>query len=551
MKKALQISIAQTLFTIEEDAYAKLDHYLAGIRAHFSSTEGREEIIGDIESRIGEKLSESKKEIITLQEVENVMASIGRVEDFDGDQNEKVTTDKKLFRDPDNKIIAGVCSGLGKYFGIDPLWVRIAFVVTGFMSGFGVLLYVILALTIPEAKNASQKLEMEGSPVTLETIRDNFKEQVADIKTRHGRTLKEVLALPFRLLKKLIDFIARAILPLLRICIGGALSFISGALILGLTFIAPFILSMPAHQFAEFPVREIFGTPLMYATILSVYVALVIPVVFIFLFAISLLRRKAAMKSALGFSLLGIWFVSLIASGIFLSQSVFAYRDYVKTSPDYETITQTVPLEGAITDLLISSGRQVVLVQGDTPSLVMAGQRKDIEATEITNSDGTLSIKNIRESCFLCSFETPKITLTLPTLANISITEGSHLVSDAWQADASFAINAANGSWGELRNIDTHEIQASAKNGSHLKLSGTATKATFDAQGGSDIAAGELQVQDATATATHGAFITAHATATLNAHAANGGLIRYNQEPNLVVREEESFGGSIREREQY
>src|SRR5690606_12039606 len=82
-------------------------------------------------------------------------------------------TTKKLYRDPKNAIVGGVCAGLAAYFDVDAVWIRLAFVLLAFANGFGFLVYLVLWLVTPEAKSATQRLEMEGTPVNLATIAEN------------------------------------------------------------------------------------------------------------------------------------------------------------------------------------------------------------------------------------------------------------------------------------------------------------------------------------------------------------------------------------------
>jgi phage shock protein PspC (stress-responsive transcriptional regulator) len=191
MKKALQISLARTLFTIEDDAYAKLDNYLSSLRIRFDTTDGKDEIMNDIESRIAEQFLESKKNIITLGEVGMVIASMGSDEEFDEAEKAspapKKSSTRKLYRDTENSVIAGVCSGLGKYFSIDPLLVRIIFVIFIFATGFGALIYIFMWIFVPEAKTAGQKLEMGGNPVTIDTLSKSIREKIEEVKKRHRR----------------------------------------------------------------------------------------------------------------------------------------------------------------------------------------------------------------------------------------------------------------------------------------------------------------------------------------------------------------------------
>jgi len=182
MKKTLTVNISGSVFHIDEDAYNVLNDYLQSIKKHFSRTEGREEIISDFEARIAEMLHEqvnNGKQVITIEDIGKVMDVIGQPSEFDGDQldqdgkktEKNGKASKRLYRDPDNTIIAGVCSGLGSYFHSDPVWFRLAFVLAiifGFGTGF--IVYIILWIVVPEAETTAEKLEMKGEKVNISNI---------------------------------------------------------------------------------------------------------------------------------------------------------------------------------------------------------------------------------------------------------------------------------------------------------------------------------------------------------------------------------------------
>lgn len=194
MKKTFTVNINGIVFHIDEDAYDKLNRYLTSIRKHFSTDEGCDEIIAGIESRIAEmfqeKISESKQ-VVTLEEVTEIIRQLGEPEQISGEEEyqEKSTEDayikqkapKRLFRDPDDKYIGGVCGGLGAFFQIDPTWIRIIFLI-GIFAGFGLLLYLILWIVIPKARTTADKLEMRGERVNLSNIEKSIKEDLQDIK---------------------------------------------------------------------------------------------------------------------------------------------------------------------------------------------------------------------------------------------------------------------------------------------------------------------------------------------------------------------------------
>ncbi len=205
MNKVFQVNIGGMVFSVDDLAYNKLKGYMDSLRAHFSKTEGNEEIISDIESRIGEILKERlrpSREVVNMDDVDAIIAAMGNPEEFSGAEEEETNSHtntsgrqqdysyrgnngygKRLFRDPDDKILGGVCSGLSLYFGISqPVWIRLAFAIAFFTFGTGFLLYIILWIVLPKARTITDKMEMRGEDVNIHNIKKNFNEGVDDIK---------------------------------------------------------------------------------------------------------------------------------------------------------------------------------------------------------------------------------------------------------------------------------------------------------------------------------------------------------------------------------
>lgn len=179
MKKVININFQGRVIPIEESAYDILKKYIESLTKYFAQEDGRDEIINDIEGRIGELFAETLKKgnsCISDDDIERIIESMGRPEDFEADElnvqsqlsgNESYnkqtnntytestyaeqTAPKKLYRDENNKILGGVCSGLGNYFGIDPLVVRIISLVLLFSFGIGFIPYIIIWVAVPSS----------------------------------------------------------------------------------------------------------------------------------------------------------------------------------------------------------------------------------------------------------------------------------------------------------------------------------------------------------------------------------------------------------------
>ena len=177
------------LFHINRDAYKKLSDYLSAVENQFSKKESKE-ILQEIETRLAELFSEkisAQKQVIVLKDVEEAIEIIGNPEDFTDNRqssNSKTHTraTRRLYRDPDNKILGGVCSGLGAYFSADPVLIRFIFILFTILFASGVLIYLILWVVTPEAITMSQKREMRGETFNFNHFKRNAKDEYEDLK---------------------------------------------------------------------------------------------------------------------------------------------------------------------------------------------------------------------------------------------------------------------------------------------------------------------------------------------------------------------------------
>ena len=191
MNKIMNINIGGIVFHVDDIAYEKLKKYLEDINKHFNKSTGGDEIINDIESRIAELFQQklnSKKEVVTLEDVDEVISVMGKPSDFEDeneydDPNVRQLGRKRMFRDIDNRMLGGVCSGLGAYFRVDTVWFRLGFVIAT-LSGLSILAYLILWIIIPPARTISEKLEMEGNPVTISNIEKAFREEMDGLRDK-------------------------------------------------------------------------------------------------------------------------------------------------------------------------------------------------------------------------------------------------------------------------------------------------------------------------------------------------------------------------------
>jgi len=202
MKTTITINLGGIVFNIDDDAYKILHNYLLAIEKQFLDEEERKEVMADIEYRLSELFTEilgQKRNVIMNEDVSKVISIMGEPDDFVEEpvNNESANnqsrsyerkstyskTTRRLYRDPDNRILGGVCSGIGAYLNIDPIIVRIIFILLAIPGmGSGIVIYLILWIVIPEALTATQKLEMRGEAITIENIKKAVRDEFESVR---------------------------------------------------------------------------------------------------------------------------------------------------------------------------------------------------------------------------------------------------------------------------------------------------------------------------------------------------------------------------------
>lgn len=259
MNKTITINIAGLFFHIDEDAYNKLSDYLTSIKNSLPN-EGKEEVINDVESRIAELFNEMidpKFGVVRLTEVDHVIKTMGQPEDYrlDDAEYEGSTSSaswqdtmnvKKLYRDKDRGVFGGVLAGLGHYFNIDPVWLRIIFILLVFAYGLSFIIYPILWLIIPKARTTAEILEMKGQVVNLDNIEKSIRENFNEM----GERIKSLDTSPVRQMGNSAAQILSKILGIVFMIMG--ITGIIGAFISSFT-----IFKLSSAEFHGFPMRTI------------------------------------------------------------------------------------------------------------------------------------------------------------------------------------------------------------------------------------------------------------------------------------------------------
>jgi phage shock protein PspC (stress-responsive transcriptional regulator) len=354
MKKSLKISLGGIAFTIEEDAYAALELYLQSLKGHFGDTEEAREVTRDIEERAAELLVKllAGKEIVTIEMVNDVIDTLGRPEQISdeeiGGENEPSDASKersakhRLYRDPQNALVAGVSAGLGAYFNVDPLVFRILFAILVLANGLGAVIYIILWIVLPQAETVRQRMEMRGEEMNLSNIEKNIKYEFEQVRNNMKRNrfadvmerFVNALGRFFVALGGVLAVVAKVVVAIIAVFfIGIGLLGITGSvlsLFLGDTVIA----LLP--NYSGLTIGQLLGTTFdlgsMLWIIIPVFLIVLIPFLSLIFIGLRMVFRFNVRGSAIFVTSASVWIfaVLLLASVTFLQARSFTIRESVK-----------------------------------------------------------------------------------------------------------------------------------------------------------------------------------------------------------------------------
>lgn len=455
MKKTISINISGVIFHIEEDGYDKLKNYLSTVQQYFSTYEDSQEIVTDIENRIAEKLlsklKAADKQVVSLDDVNELVAAMGTVADFEAVEEEEVLvtnggrhsassagsaqarssqaggstsstfttpppnpgvyqeprrlvrdmrrktlggvcaglahyfnmdvvwvrlifvalfiglpalsgasngpdeffgglsgftfiiyiamwialpgvvtieddkTVKKFFRNPEDKVLGGVASGIAAYFGIDTGVVRLLFVLGIVFFGVGFLLYIVLWMIAPQANTLTEKMEMQGQPITLFNIENSIKQNLnIDETATNESALTRILLFPFRAIATILGGLSRALGPLLN----GVVSLIrvlAGVIMLLMAFslmiiclafagAAIGIWSSTGFGPGSFP-TDLIRADVTLPMVLSAFIVGLIPAFALAVLGVMLITTRSVISTRTALTLGGVWLVSLVVFG--------------------------------------------------------------------------------------------------------------------------------------------------------------------------------------------------------------------------------------------
>lgn len=359
MEKTIIINIGNTIIHIEESAYELLKAYLNEVKQYFANHADDLEIVTDIENRIAEllteQLEEQKKQVVDSANVNSVIVQMGRVQDFDtaeeGEEEPVINStyqhqyvEKKLYRDMDDRVVAGVCAGIAHFVNADPKWIRLATLLISFVGGFGILVYALLWIIMPKAKSRVEKMEMKGEPANLQGFQKNLDEELQAVKERLTEVNKHAQPLFSRFgifIGEFFEWLGRFISGTGKVIFKVIAGFI---VVFGVLFLIALIIGTAAFQgFWDASIYEYFPFSIVNESnrgiiLFGAFIVCFVPVLALVLFSIRVAFNKQAINKTLSFALLIIWLAGVAVTGYQAAKISSEFKQHAE-------LTQTTDLK--------------------------------------------------------------------------------------------------------------------------------------------------------------------------------------------------------------
>jgi phage shock protein PspC (stress-responsive transcriptional regulator) len=355
MNKTIIININGTVFHIEEDAYEILKNYMTDVKRHFLYSADSHEITTDIENRIAEMFSEiltDSKQVIVEEDVKQVIEQMGSVKDFENAEADEPTSagnnfnytntgSRTLFRDPDDHLLGGVCSGLANYFNIQAVWVRLLFAAAVAFFGTGVLLYAILWIVIPRAITRADRMAMKGEKLNLQGFKNNFDEELSSVRSHMANLHAEAKPLIYKLRDFISEFFyhlgqffrvfGKVLIKVFGIiillsCLGGAITMV--------VFLCMATIWADSHS-GMFS-RDVMSSEYANRIFVAGFVAALLPLVAIFLLTVKAIFNARTIDRSIGSVIFIIW---LFAVGVLVFYGTRVASGFKSSASFNQTLT--------------------------------------------------------------------------------------------------------------------------------------------------------------------------------------------------------------------
>lgn len=542
MKKTISITLNGLVFNIVEDAYTKLHSYLDALKNHFGSTEYGKEVINDIESRFAEQFNSSLKirkvEAITGEQLDEILKNMGSVDDLTGgaknmeQDTERVAGRRRLYRNPEDVIVAGVSSGISSYFNIDPLIPRILFFVSAFMGGWGLVVYALLWIIIPKAQTSSQQLEMKGNAVNIANLEENLKEKQAKKENF------SVVRYFFRELFYLFGRFLRVLGPLILSIIGILVTAVAFVAMFAVTLLTLLLLFDPNSPYIDPAITQVFNGSEYVFLVSSGFVSALIPILVALLIGISLIRHKNTFTTSIFIAFAVLWVSSGLMFGYLATSAAPQIDAAVKSIESRPESSKEFQVEN-FESIKSQRDERVKITYGPQTKVMAFGREEELEDLTISVESGVL-VFNYDDDFRICIFCINKPTtfeIITPNISRVHATNASRVDVSGFNNITEFEIWAHNASR-VVFNGKVQTMTVDLNNASRVDLVGSAKNLSSNLSNASRLEASEFTAETVIIEATNSSDAEVNATQRIEASATGASHIRYSGTPEEEIIDE-------------
>lgn len=556
MKKTLTVNLNNIVFHIDDDAYDMLQTYLSEIAEHFMSEDERKEIMNDIEARIAELFTEKlqkNKNVVNLTDVQEIIEIMGKPSQYAGDEEEteKPKQDKnqqktrRYYRDPENAVLGGVAAGLAAYFGWDVTLVRVVIAIFALItSGVAIPIYIIVWLVAPQALTASQRLEMQGEDVTVESIKtelNNVKNYMESEKFKESATsIGERMMDIFKLFFKVVFGFVGAVLGIVGVVLIGALIMLLFFLIFEPTVINGFAPDIVTNCSVITPEK-------MVMLIISLILVVGCPIFLLIYWAIRIVSGRQNSSQTASWVVLILWlaglfmFYSVGANTFIRLQNTEGHRFSFNWTDNDSPLVDEVRNCEPFNSVDVSGNIELILTQDSVQQVTISSPSDYLPKVITKVENGTLKIYS--EQIFLN--RTIKVNISSNSLIGLEASGATKIETINQLVAPEFTVELTGASKADMDLNVLGDFNVQIKGASKMDLKGTCESFKVKGSGASKINAKDLIAKNVDINVSGANHSNVYASDNITIDASGASEIVYSGNPKNV-KQSNHIGSNIR-----
>jgi hypothetical protein len=403
---------------------------------------------------------------------------------------------------------------------------------------------LILWLVVPEAKTNSQKLEMRGDLINLKNIGESIREKIDKYEEKDKGWIKKIIFKTFNFFKKFffgLSAVSKNIIYILGIIIGISLLITSVLSIFGITFGAGIMMFNVNSLSLElgFPIMKIFSSVSYYLLIGSIYIFAVMPMIFLLLLSLFLIKRKSIMRGLVVTILLGLWMLSIITAGIIAVDNYSNVRKMIEEYNDSQVVQVTNRFYDFkdFSDIKISGGFETEISYGKNFKIIANGRLQDLDKLRVKLLDNQLLVKQKwpNSFCLFCFFHPVKLEIILPELKSLDLSVANRTVINKFKLD-DLNLNLSGASEISIKEIEAKNLSIKLSDASEMYLSGKTENIIIEGNNASELYAIDLSSDFATINLFDASSVDISVSKTLEVNLLDASSVQYKGEPKITSK---------------